>query len=253
MQIEVTFTPAELDWLRQQPLADSACVVLDVLRATSTFVTALAKGAAAVRPVGSIAEALATRAAAPDILLAGERDGVRITAAQTGGVDFDLGNSPREYTAARVAGRRIVSTTTNGTRALAACRGARHLLAAAFLNLDATARQVARLNPPRVIVVCSGTGDHAAFEDCLAAGALVHALQKLAPRGEFTDAARFAADLFTANRADPEAALQKSTNARRLLAQPELADDVAYCLAENLHPHVVAADAEGWLRRVGAA
>ena len=47
--------------------------------------------------------------------------GVRILAAQTGGVDFDLGNSPREFTPDKVRGRTIASTTTNGTRALRAC------------------------------------------------------------------------------------------------------------------------------------
>lgn len=253
MHIEVTFTPAEFDWLRQQPLDDTACVVFDVLRATSTIVTALARGAQAVRPVGSIADALAVRAADPAVLLAGERDGLRITAAQTGGVDFDLGNSPREYTAARVAGRRIVSTTTNGTRAFAACQGARHLLAGSFLNLSATARHLARLNADRVVLVCSGTGENVAFEDCLAAGALCERLRGLNPQARFTDSASFAADLFAANQHDLPAALEKSTNARRLLAHPELAEDVAYCFAENLHPEVVAADAEGWLRRGGVA
>ena len=116
------------------------CVVFDVLRATSTFVTALHNGAKAIVPVSEISEALAFRRKQPDVLLGGERDGVRIRAAQTGGIDFDLGNSPREYTPEKVRGRTIVSTTTNGTRALRACAGAKTVLAASFLNLTATAR-----------------------------------------------------------------------------------------------------------------
>ena len=55
------------------------------------------------------------------ILLAGERDGLRIGAALTGGTEFDLGNSPREFADSRIRGHGIVMTTTNGTRALRAC------------------------------------------------------------------------------------------------------------------------------------
>jgi 2-phosphosulfolactate phosphatase len=253
MQIEVTFTPSEFSWLQAQPLDDAACVVFDVLRATSTIVTALAKGSRAVLPVNDIAEALAQRVAIPDCLLAGERDGRRITAERTGGVEFNLGNSPREYTRAAVQDRRIVTTTTNGTRAFAASRHARHLLAGSLLNLRSTARHLANLRCPRLVLVCAGTGEAAAFEDCLGAGALCHAIREFAPDVRWTDSASFTADLFTANSGDLLAAMQKSSNAVRLLAAPDLAEDVDYCLTVNLHPIVVTADAQGWLHRADPA
>ena len=98
MKIDAILSPAELPALAKRDLRDATCVVFDVLRATSTFVTALYNGAKAIIPVSEIAEALALRQKQPDVLLGGERDGVRIRAAQTGGIDFDLGNSPREYT-----------------------------------------------------------------------------------------------------------------------------------------------------------
>jgi len=253
MNLEVTFTPAEFETLRQQDLSGTACVVFDVLRATSTIVTALAKGAQSVLPVSSIAEALQARAADSAVLLAGERDGVRISAAISGSVDFDLGNSPREYTTATVRDRRIVTTTTNGTRAFAACRGARHVLAGSFLNLKRTAQHLAQLNCPQVILVCSGTGEATAFEDCLGAGALCHALQEYAPGTVLTDSASFTADMFTTNADDLLAAMAKSSNARRLLAQPDLAADVPFCLTENLFPIVVAADPQGRLHHANHA
>jgi len=249
MHIEVTFTPAEFNTLPQRDLSNTVCVVFDILRATSTIVTALARGAESVLPVASIAEALACRSTDPSVLLAGERDGLRITAAISGGVDFDLGNSPEEYTAERVRGRRIVTTTTNGTRALAACRKARHVFAAAFLNLRRTAQQVIRSNCPEVILVCSGTAEHVAFEDCLGAGALCRELQAQGPTTELSDAAHFAADLHTVHAEDPKGSLDRSSNARRLLAIPELRGDVAFCLSENLYPIVAAADAQGRLLR----
>jgi 2-phosphosulfolactate phosphatase len=247
MTLEVTFTPAEFETLRQRDLSNSACVVLDVLRATSSIVTALAKGAESVRPVLTVAEALACRAADVSLLLAGERNGLRITAAVSGGGDFDLGNSPREYTAAVVRGRRIVTTTTNGTRAFDACRGAKQIFAASFLNLKRTAEQVIRSNCQEVILVCSGTQDHVSFEDCLGAGALCHQLHKVHRAMELSDSAHFAADLFAENADDLEGSLKKSSNAQRLLAMPELAEDVAFCLTENLYPIVVVADPQGRL------
>lgn len=252
MNIEVTFTPAEFEALRGRDLSDSACVVFDVLRATSTIVTALARGAESVLPVATIEEALRVHSADAKILLAGERNGLRITAAQTGGVNFDLGNSPREYTATVVRGRRIVTTTTNGTRAFAACRKARNVLAGAFLNLNSTAQHLARLNASRVIFICAGTGEGMAFEDGLGAGALCHCLLALELELEMDDSAQIAADVYAAHESDLEGAMRKSSNARRLLSLPELRDDVSFCLSENLFPIVVAADASGELRRIGA-
>jgi 2-phosphosulfolactate phosphatase len=174
MNIHVTLTPAELPALAGRDLRGTACVVFDILRATSTFVTALHHGAMAIVPVSEIAEAVARREKQPDVLLAGERNGVKISAALTGKMDFDFGNSPREYTPEKVRGKIIVSTTTNGTRALRACAQAGTVLAASFLNLSATADFLR--GQKEIILVCSGTGEGAALEDVLAAGALVEIL-----------------------------------------------------------------------------
>jgi len=115
------FTPAEFEALSKRDLSKSTCVVFDVLRATSSMVTALANGAEAIIPVSEISEALEIKRKDPQVLLAGERDGLRIEANLTGSISFDLGNSPREFTKEKVTGKKIVITTTNGTRALRAC------------------------------------------------------------------------------------------------------------------------------------
>jgi hypothetical protein len=73
MHVEVTFNPAGFETLQQRDLSGSACVVFDILRATSTIVTALARGAESVQPVASIAEALKLRDADPNILRANIR------------------------------------------------------------------------------------------------------------------------------------------------------------------------------------
>jgi 2-phosphosulfolactate phosphatase len=245
--VEVLFTPADFATLAHRDLRETVCVVIDVLRATSTIVTALAHGADAVIPVPEISAALAWRAQQPDVLLAGERDGLRIRAAQTGGVDFDFGNSPREFTAAKVRGKTIVTTTTNGTRALHACDGARAVLAASFLNLTATVVQLGRLAPENLLLVCSGTGNQAALEDTLCAGALCHQLGHAA-EAALADSAIIAREIFRAAQSDLLAAASRSANARRLLANPDLRDDVAFCLREDVFAVVAEQGRDGAVR-----
>lgn len=146
-------------------------MVIDVLRASTTIATALAHGAAAVRPVAGIEEARGLAAVlGAGTLLGGERGGVRIPG-------FDLGNSPLEYTPDRVAGKTIVITTTNGTAALHACREAREILVGALVNRTAVADEVRRLAGDSVTVhlVCAGTDGEITAEDVLAAGAILDA------------------------------------------------------------------------------
>lgn len=265
MKIEVILSPAELPVLAKRDLRDATCVVFDVLRATSTFVTALHHGAKAVVPVSEIAEALALRQKQPDVLLGGERDGVRIRAAQTGDIDFDLGNSPREYTPEKVRGKTIVSTTTNGTRALRACTGAQMVLAASFLNLTATAQFIRRIQPAQIVLVCAGTRENTALEDVLAAGALCELLSdhfgitdapltpSLSPfeRGEgvrLNDSAETARNAWRKAKSNLLEVVSEAENARRLLAIPELRDDVAFCLRQDVFNLVAALGRDGAIR-----
>jgi 2-phosphosulfolactate phosphatase len=265
MKIETILTPAELPALAGRDLRDATCVVFDVLRATSTFVTALHHGAKAIIPVSEIAEALAIHKRQPDVLLGGERDGVSIRAAQTGGIDFDLGNSPREYTPEKVRGKTIVSTTTNGTRALRACTGAQMVLAASFLNLTATAQFIRQLQPAQIVLVCAGTRENIATEDVLAAGALGEMLVNEASvlvqqqshgahgvtRPTLSDSVETALSAWRKAKSNLFAAVSDVENARRLLAIPELRDDVVFCLQQDKYPLVAQMEADGTIRMLG--
>jgi 2-phosphosulfolactate phosphatase len=252
MKIEVVLTPTELPALARRNLHDTACVVFDVLRATSTFVTALHNGGKAIIPVSEIAEALTIKGQRPDVLLGGERDGVKIRAALTGGIDFDLGNSPREYSPEIVRGKTIVSTTTNGTRALRAGAGAKMILAASFLNLAATAKFLRQKKFENILLVCAGTRENQADEDVLAAGALIELLARKEARPIFSDSAHIAQRVYAQIKPDLVEAVCNSENARRLLAIPELRDDVVFCLQRDIFPLVAAMEADGAIRRQGA-
>jgi 2-phosphosulfolactate phosphatase len=209
MLIDVALNPAEIARLPERDLSETTCVVFDILRATSSMVTALANGAEAIYPVRTIEEAFQTRErlAPLAVLLGGERLGELIAG-------FDVGNSPLEYRE-NVAGRTIVSTTTNGTIALRVCENAQCVLVGALLNLEALAEEIQRSQPARLLIVCAGTFDDFALEDACAAGWLIAALGK---GHQLTDAA-YAALGITKLFAAPLDALQAATNGRVLLSK----------------------------------
>lgn len=246
--LEVLFAPAEFAALYQRDLRNTVCVVFDILRATSTMVTALGNGATAIVPVAEIPEAIQLRSRQPDILLAGERDGLRIEADLTGGVSFDLGNSPREFSPARVRGKTIAMTTTNGTRALRACAPASGVLVASFLNLRTTAQWIQRQHPPHLLMVCSGTLEQAAAEDALGAGALCDLLWPDYGAGMVSDSGHIARRLFQLAQDDLLGAVSQSRNGRRLLANPDLRDDVPFCLQRDRFNLVAALRTDGTVR-----
>lgn len=227
--LEVTFTPADFSSLKQRDLSHSICVVFDILRATTSMTAALANGAKMILPAFDIPDALSLKANHPDAKLAGERFGVKIRANQTGSIDFDFGNSPREFTREKIAGKTLITTTTNGTRALRACEGAAHVFAASFLNLGTVVKAIEASAESSLLVVCAGTFEEAALEDTLAAGALCDALWNRFDESQIVDSARIARELYTGNKNDLLKAFSRSRNGRRLLEKPELRDDVAFC------------------------
>ena len=176
MKLDAALTPADISRLPERDLRGTTCVVFDVLRATSSMITALANGASEIFPVKTIDEARALRGQMPDALLGGERHGERIEG-------FDLGNNPFDYIP--VAGKRIISTTTNGTIALRACERAGRVLVGALLNLAALREELTRSRPAEVLLVCAGTFETFALEDAIAAGLLAAEF----PDAELTDAA----------------------------------------------------------------
>jgi 2-phosphosulfolactate phosphatase len=209
-KISICYLPAQWRDLDPGRLRESVCVVIDVIRATSTIAAALANGASGIRPVASVAEAELLKAQRPERLLAGERHGLALPG-------FDLGNSPRAVIPETVAGRELILTTTNGTQALSACRGARAVVTAGLLNLHATAEKLRALGPPWIIL-CAGFEGDFGLDDAIVAGALAEALDEPEP---------FAA-LYRSVRRDLAATLLGS-QAGQELVKIGLQDDVPFC------------------------
>ena len=233
--IDVVLSPPEIDLLPRRDLSGSIAVVFDVLRATSTMITALAHGAAGIWPVRTIEEAWALKEKHPAALLGGERHGDRIDG-------FDLGNSPLEY-GENVRGLEIISTTTNGTIALRAVEHAFSVLAASLLNNGAVALHLDAQPSRDILLVCAGTFREAALEDILAAGMLI----SLLPARPLTDSAHLALALYRQEATALPAAMRRARNGRALLAKGREAE-VEWCARPSIFPLLAKMDPEGCVR-----
>jgi 2-phosphosulfolactate phosphatase len=146
MEALVYFLP---DQLREEAVRGLPVVVIDVLRATTSILTALAAGARGVIPAESLEAAteLAVKLGRDDVLLCAEYDGHRVAGC-------DLGNSPSEYTPEAVRDRLLVMATTNGTRAILCARAAGRVLIGAYVNASRLVEALA--GERRAAFVCSG-------------------------------------------------------------------------------------------------
>jgi 2-phosphosulfolactate phosphatase len=142
-------------------------VVIDVLRATSVMIHALSEGALEIIPVATVEEAFQMAKVFPReaILLGGERESRKIEG-------FDLGNSPREYTAEKVRGRKLILTTTNGTKAFHLVSSGREIFAGSFFNIGALARRCLEWDKDLLIFPSGDEGDFS-LEDAVCGGMLI--------------------------------------------------------------------------------
>ncbi|HHW42665.1 MAG TPA: 2-phosphosulfolactate phosphatase [Desulfotomaculum sp.] len=232
--------------INPEDLAGRTAVVFDVLRATSTMATALTNGCRAVVPVVEVEEARQAAAMLENkgipVLLAGERGGRKVDG-------FPHGNSPLEFPPEVAAGKTLVLTTSNGTRALAAAaRGARTVLAGSLLNARAVAGELLRLGQD-ITLICAGSEGRFSLEDTLAAGMVVLELVELISGNrpeegslkllplDLSDLTVTALHLARAYRDNPRAAFDHSRHGRRLAAMG-LADDLDWCARLNVFPVV---------------
>lgn len=214
-------------------LEDKLVIVIDVLRATSTMVTALANGCQALLPVLSPEEALAKRLEIPGALLGGERRAMRIEG-------FDFGNSPFDYSPEKVGGKRVIMTTTNGTRAIRAAAEAKAVWMACFLNLESIVRAIYRLKQQvslqGIVIFCAGTEDRFDLPDTLCAGMLIEALGPDIQLNDLGEAARM---LFQMSKLNLLETIEQSDHGHRLL-ELGFQKDVVYCSTANILPIVPA-------------
>ncbi|NLY88537.1 MAG: 2-phosphosulfolactate phosphatase [Firmicutes bacterium] len=164
MRIDLAFAVGERD---PSEFDGKTVVVIDVLRASSTILTALANGCPEVIPVAEPGDAfaLAEKYGRDQFLIGGERKGLKIPG-------FDLGNSPEEYSKEVVAGKKLIFTTTNGAKAFLEAANAAEILVGAFLNVSRVSSYLKKTDR-EIFLFCAGKEGRMGLEDLLCAGMII--------------------------------------------------------------------------------
>jgi 2-phosphosulfolactate phosphatase len=218
--LEVCLSPNLIDLYE---LEGKNVVVVDIFRATTSMISALANGVSSIKPIGSLEEC--RKMSQFGYITAGERDGAKA-------IGFELGNSPLSYLDRKYIGKKIAMTTTNGTTAIEKSKvKAENVLIGAFINLSATVFFLKKY-PKDTLIVCAGWKGKFNLEDSLFAGALVSYLSD-AFRIE-CDAAIACKNLFEANSSDLRRIISYASHTKRLQNQ-NIEDDIEFCLNLDLY------------------
>ena len=229
MRVDVVFGPA---MVTPALVTGRVVAVIDVLRASTTIATALANGARNVVPLESADEVI-TRAKQFErskVLMAGERKMHAIPG-------FDLGNSPRDFTRDAVEGKTVLLTTTNGTGALLGLQGARDVVIASYVNLEAvsTLLRTAARGGTDVTIICAGRERQLALEDAACAGRLARCVSARDGHVELSDGA-FACTLLDSRYGERLDELFADSEHGRALAEAGYRADLETCAAVDSCP-----------------
>ena len=222
MDLDVILTPCATT---ADDLAGRTVVVIDVLRASSTIVTALQNGARAVIPAATLGDAGRLAAALdPDTsIVGGERDGKPVDG-------MAMGNSPLDYISEVVAQRTLVLTTTNGTPAIALARKARTAAIGCFLNASASVAFLGKAldDGQPTTLLCAGYERRVALEDTLCAGLMLSRLLGPSEASGLNDSGQIAYALYQGSQSQLARALIGAAHTKRLI-DLGFKDDVTYC------------------------
>ena len=165
---------------------EKIAIVLDVLLATTTIVSALKEGAKEVLPVLNPDEAVRVSKAFADgeMLMAGELN--------AGPIEGFIYPSPSELKK-EIKGKTLILSTTNGTVALRMAADSKQVYIASLLNNESTARHIMEaLKEETIIIICSGNSGELSLEDFYGAGHLIACFEQAEERLELNDAGKAA-------------------------------------------------------------
>ncbi|MFX1509827.1 MAG: 2-phosphosulfolactate phosphatase [Promethearchaeota archaeon] len=193
-------------------------VLVDVLRASSTIITALAHEASKIIPVPTVEEARELIYHYPNGFLAGER-------AAHPPAGFDFGNSPRSFMTTRIRDRPIILTTSNFTRTLGKPPASAAILVGAFLNIDHVARTAralsAQLQQP-ISIISAGSMHGISMEDDFTSSQIIIRIQDPDGPPGYADIGDLARELLVSRHGN-------------LLIQAGYEDDIYFCAQPNLY------------------
>ncbi len=227
MKVDIYLTPYPF---KDIPKKGKAVVAIDVLRSSTSTCAALINGAKGVIPSPGSVEAgeMRSKIGSDISLLAGEKDNVKIE-------NFDLGNSPAEFTEDLVKNKLIIMTTSNGTAIFGMAHNAELIICGALVNISKVAEKVAGTNLD-LAIVCAGQKGGFSIEDTICAGMLIHTLNvKHHIETELNDAGDLALLLYRTNKTTLVKVIQQGEHGRRL-AYDGFAEDVAKATAVDSIP-----------------
>ena len=224
MKINVLFSYTNYDELY---FSSKTVVVIDVLRASSTIVTALNNGAREIIPVTSVEFAVKSSGGlfTGQTIIGGERNTRKIEG-------FTFGNSPLEYTEDKVSGKSIIFYTTNGSRAVVKAKFSENLFVASYLNLSAVASELAELDKD-IEILCSGSGNAISLEDIICSGKLITEIQKLKEDILLSDSSKASISLNKSFGKNILKMLRETEHGQTLLING-FEKDIEYCSKLNL-------------------
>ena len=228
-KLETLFTPEEI---KNTELAGKLVVIIDVLRASSTIVTALANGCRGFIPILSPdkAKKKAQEFENESVLLGGEREGIKIEG-------FDLGNSPREYKRELAKGKTIIFSTTNGVKTLGMVKGAHRIIIGSFLNLQAVCDYCTNYKGD-ISIICAGRKGKFSLEDTACAGMMINSLKDVFPGDHQEIDANLTAQLLYVKFGNNILEILRKSQHGRYLESIGLGEDLKFCSQMDLF-HIV--------------
>lgn len=214
------------DDIIESKLENKIAVVIDMFRATSAIVTALNNGCEEVIPFLTIEETLESseELKREEYILGGERRAVKIDG-------FDLSNSPLEYTKEVVEDKKVLITTTNGTRTLTKSNSAKRIIIAAMINAKAVSDKLLEINED-VVIINAGTNGNFSMDDYICSGYIINEMLKVDNNIELTDISKTANMIYENNR-DIISYVKEATH-YSVMKSLELDNDIEYCMKKSI-------------------
>lgn len=213
------------DDIKREKIVNKSVLVIDILRATSVIITALKNGCREVIPVLTVEEAKNISSQnRKEYILGGERKALKIDG-------FDVSNSPLEYKKELVEGKKVIITTSNGTKAIKRCEDADNILIGAFINGSFAAKKLVELNKD-IVIVNAGTNGQFSIDDFICSGYIIDCILKFSDDTELTDISRTALYIYKQNK--DIYGFIKYAKHYNIIKELGLDKDIKYCCQKSI-------------------
>ncbi len=229
MKVEVAFNNNFKSIQKDFGLTNCVCAVIDVIRATTTIATILARGAEEIIIAKNKTEAFCFKKIYKRYILCGEEEGHPPKG-------FDYGNSPLEFSKMQFSGLGIILKTTNGTKSFFKTLDAAASFSLSLVNLkyvmDKTLRK-AQESQSDLLLIASGEKGKTSYDDFYIAGLAIKHLLTKGLKLSLSDNAKIAMSACLGQQSHYEA-LRQSISANTLI-QAGLSSDLEFCAKENVY------------------